>query len=257
MKPMFMFKKIVGPLFYPVPLCLEILALGLFLLWFTRRQRAGKVVVTVGVGLLAFCSLSFGSHLLLQPLEHRYPPLIKPSASQSVKWIVVLGGGVSSDPQLPLTSRLSEGSLYRVLEGVRLYKQIPGSKLVLSGGAVFDSPVEAEGMAKLAPILGVDPRDLVLETASRDTEDQARLIKGIVGRDKFVLVTSASHLPRAMALFQKQGLNPIPAPTGHFLHQESGAGPLGFFPEAKNLLGGEAAIHEYLGLAWARLRGAI
>jgi uncharacterized SAM-binding protein YcdF (DUF218 family) len=254
---MFMFKKIVGPLFYPVPLCLEILLLGLFLLWFTRRQRAGKAVVTVGVGLLAFFSFSWGSNLLLKPLEHRYPPLMQPPASQPVKWIVALGGGINPDPQLPITSRITEASLYRILEGVRLYRQVPGSKLLLSGGAVFNPPGEAEGMAEIARILGVDPRDLVLETASRDTEDQARLIKGLVGRDKFILVTSASHLPRSMALFQKQGLHPIPAPAGHFVHQESGAAPHLFFPGAKNVQGAEAAVHEYLGLAWARLRGAL
>jgi uncharacterized SAM-binding protein YcdF (DUF218 family) len=253
---MFMFKKIIGPLFYPVPLCLEILALGLLLLWFTKRQRAGKVVVTVGVGLLAFFSFSLSSHLLLQPLEHRYPPLLKPGPP-SVKWVVALGGGIKPDPQLPISSRLRPASLYRLLEGVSLYRQIPGSKLILSGGAVFGPSGEAEAMAAVARILGVDPRDLVLETTSRDTADQARLIKGIVGREEFILVTSAVHLPRTMALFAKQGLHPIPAPAGHFLQQDSDCDPQRFFPRAENLQGAEAAIHEYLGLAWARLRGAI
>jgi uncharacterized SAM-binding protein YcdF (DUF218 family) len=254
---MFMFKKIVGALFSPVPLCLEILALGLFLLWFTRRQRAGKAVVTAGVILLAFFSSGFGCRLLLTPLEQRYPPLLNLAAAGSVKWVLVLGGGLNSDPRLPLSSHLSGASLHRLVEGVRLHRQLPGSKLLLSGGPVLASPSEAAEMAKLAPLLGVDPREIVLETHSWDTADQARLIKDIVGQDKFVLVTSASHMLRAMALFHRQGLNPVPAPADHLLHQAPASSPLGYFPDAGNLAGSEAAVHEYLGLAWARLRGAI
>ncbi len=256
---MFMFKKIVAQFFYPVPLCLEIMGLGLLLLWCTRRQRAGKILVTAGVGLLAFFSFGFGADLLLKPLEHRYPPLMQPAAGTSVKWVVVLGGGINPDPQLPDTSCIGGASLYRVLEGVRLYKQMPGSKLVLSGGAVFHSQPEAEVMAEIARIMGAAPRDLVLESTSGDTEAQAGLIKDLVGRDQLVLVTAACHMPRAMALFQKQGLNPLPAPTGYFLHQGSrfGPDPGSWFPRGENLKGAEAAVHEYLGLVWARLRGAI
>jgi uncharacterized SAM-binding protein YcdF (DUF218 family) len=257
MAAMFMFKKIVGALCSPVPLCLEILALGLFLLWCTRRQRAGKTLVTLGFILLAFFSSAAGSRLLLQPLEQRYPPLLNPVAAGAVKWVVVLGGGLNSDPRLPLASHLNGAALHRLVAGVILQRQLPGSKLLLSGGPVLAPPPEAEEMAKLAPLLGVDPREIVLEAHSWDTADQARFIKDIVGRDKMVLVTSASHMLRAMALFHHQGLEPVPAPADYLLHQTPASSLLGYFPDAGNLKGSEAALHEYLGLAWARLRGAI
>ena len=254
---MFLLKKIVVPFFYPVLLSLEILAAGLLLLWFTRRQRAGKVMVTLGTGLLVFLSFSLGSYLLLAPLEHRYPPLLHPPADSSVKWIVTLGGGSNSDPNLPVSSRLGEASLSRVLEGVRLYREMPGSKLILSGGVAFGSQPEADLMAGICRILGVNPRDVILESASRDTDDQARLIKELVGRDKFILVTSASHMPRALALFKQRGLNPVPAPAGQLVTANQVWDPRRLFPDPRSLLKAEIAVHEYLGLAWVWLRGAI
>jgi len=59
----------------PVPICVEILLLGLFLLWFTRRQKAGKIVVSIGVVLLAALSYGVISDILIRPLEYKYPPL--------------------------------------------------------------------------------------------------------------------------------------------------------------------------------------
>jgi uncharacterized SAM-binding protein YcdF (DUF218 family) len=78
----------------------------------------------------------------------------------------------------------------------------------------------------------------------------------MVGQDSFFLVTSAYHLPRAMALFQKQGLTPIAAPAGHLVRQAPNWSP-GFFPRSGGLHNMEIALHEYLGLAWARLLGVI
>jgi uncharacterized SAM-binding protein YcdF (DUF218 family) len=254
---MFLLKKIVAPFFYPLPLCLEILTAGLLLLWFTRRQRAGKVMVTLAAVLLVFLSFSWGSDLLLAPLEHRYPPLQHAPAEASLKWIVILGGGSNSDPHLPVSSRLYEDSLYRILEGVRLYRERPGSKLVLSGGPVFGSQPEAELMAEICRILDVNPREVIVEAASRDTEDQARLIQELVGRNKFILVTAASHMPRALALFKKCGLNPVPAPAGQLVWANQVWYPRNLFPDPRSLVKAEVAVHEYLGLAWAWFKGAI
>ena len=80
---MFVVKKIVALFFYPVGLCLGILILGLFCLWATRRQRLGKVLVTLGTVLLLLLSTSFISSGLLVPLEHRYPALLHP---ETVSW---------------------------------------------------------------------------------------------------------------------------------------------------------------------------
>ncbi len=251
----FLLKKIAAHLLSPLSLCIELLLLGLFLLWFTRKQRAGKIIVSLGVILLCLFSYCAVSDIFLRPLEHKYPPLINLADVHGVKWVVVLGGGHISDPGIPATSQLSDASMARLVEGIRLYKMLPGSKLVVSGGSGFDPVPEAVIMADVARAIGVNGRDLVLESLSRDTKDEARLIQEIVGKDRFVLVTSAAHMPRSMALFEKRGMRPIPAPT-EYLAAES-RGPAMFFPSADGLERAERAFHEYLGLAWAKLRGQI
>jgi len=97
---------------------------------------------------------------------------------KGVKWIVVLAGGHSSDPRLPVTDRINLETLGRVVEV----------------------------MADVAGILGIKKANMVLETLSSDTEDEARLIRELMGGDRLTLVTSAPHMPRAMALFRKQGV---------------------------------------------------
>jgi uncharacterized SAM-binding protein YcdF (DUF218 family) len=256
---MFLFKKIVGPFFFPLSLCLEILIIGLILLWLTPKKRGGKVIVSLGVTLLILLSYGAFTDVLLKPLEYRYPPLLNLKDLAEVRWIAVLGGGHTSDPQMPSNSQLSGSSLSRLVEGIRAHKSLPGSKLILSGGALYDPVSDAKALADVALMLGVDRQNLILETLSKDTEDEARLIKKIVGNDPFVLVTSASHLPRSMALFRKLGMQPIPAPTDYGVRekQEAGINPGMVFPNAGELGNAETAVYEYLGLAWAKLRGKI
>ena len=261
---MFVMKKIVALFFYPVGLCLGIVILGLFCLWATRRQRLGKVLVTLGTVLLLLFSSSPISLGLLVPLEQRYPALLHPEtvswgpkSSISPKWIVVLGGGHVSDPRLPANSQISAAALGRVIEGVRLHKAVPGSKLLLSGGAGFDPVPEAEVMAQIAVFLGVRPQDVRLEPDSLDTADQAELIAKMIGREKFILVTSAAHMMRSMASFRRQGLQPIPAPADFQVRRAQRLTPGWFFPGTSSLGQEEIAVHEYLGLAWAWLRGEI
>jgi len=245
---MFLFKKTLAPIFFPLSLCLGFLLLGLFLLWATRSQLAGKIFVTLGTGLLVLLSYPPLPNLLLRPLESKYPPFDEfngmSAKGTDIRWIVVLDG--------------DEGAfLSRVVEGVRLYRQIPRAKLLMSGGTVFGFEAGAVGSARVAKIMGVKPEDLVIEAESRDTEEQARQIGNLLGEETFILVTSASHMPRAVALFQKVGLDPIPAPTGHLVKARVSFSPGSFFPDSRNLLVAETAIYEYLGLTWAWLRGVI
>jgi uncharacterized SAM-binding protein YcdF (DUF218 family) len=112
-------------------------------------------------------------------------------------------------------------------------------------------------MADVADFLGVDRGDMILESGSNDTEDQARLIRPIVGDLPLVLVTSAVHMRRSLALFRKQGMNPIPAPAGGTKDREPVVTPEWFFPSVDALKEVTAAVHEYLGLVWAKLMGRI
>jgi len=254
---MFLFKKIVAPLFFPVPLCLEILLLGLILLWFTKKQKAGKIVVSIGVGLTMIFSFGTFQDILLRSLENKYPPLINLQKVDDVKWVVVLGGGHTSDPELPVTDQISKSSLSRLVEGIRIHRNLPVSKLILSGGGGFDPVPNARIMADVASVLGVNETDMILEPDSKDTKDEAVLIQKIVGNEKLILVTSASHMPRSMALFKKRGMQPIPAPTDHTIKRRQRISPGVFFPASGNIRNAERVFYEYLGLAWAKLRGQI
>src|SRR3712207_2387459 len=170
---MFLLKKIIGPLLFPLPLCLLLMGVGLLLLWFTRRQRAGKSLVTAGFVLLTLLSFGQVSGPLLRTLETSYGPLEAAPAvvnGVEVKWVVVLGGGTSSDESLPAWERASEGTRARTVEGVRLLRQIPGARLVLSGGSVYGSGADADSMLALVTSLGVDGGSVRLDWESLDTE---------------------------------------------------------------------------------------
>ena len=201
---MFLMKKIVSRFLFPLPLSLEFLFVGLFLLWFTRRQRAGKALVTCGALLLVGLSNIFTSNALLRPLEHRYPPLAVVHAgpgAPAVTFIAVLGGWADDDPDVPITSHISPDLMVRLIEGVRLHREIPGSKLILSGGN--DS---AEGMTKMAEALGVSAEDILRLSEPRDTEEESQQIAPIVGSQSIHsgdlgLAHAARH-----GTFQEKGL---------------------------------------------------
>jgi len=231
--------------------------LGLFLLWFTKKQKAGKIIVSIGVGLLIIFSYGTVQDILLRSLENKYPPLTNFHKAAGVKWVVVLGGGHTSDPELPVNGQISKTSLSRLIEGIRIHRNLPGSKLILSGGGGFDPVPNAKVMADVASVLGISSSDMVLEPNPKDTKDEAVLIQKIVENEQFILVTSASHMPRSMALFKKLGMEPIPAPTDHAMKRRQGIHPGVFFPSSSKIRNAELVFYEYFGLAWAKLRGQI
>ena len=104
---MFLLKKFIAPFFSPLSLCLIILIIGLFLLWFTRRQKAGKIVVSAGLLFLVITSYSFVFNFQLRSLETKFPALMEFGPVSDIRWVVALGGGHNSDPDLPLTSQIS------------------------------------------------------------------------------------------------------------------------------------------------------
>lgn len=107
-------------------------------------------------------------------------------------------------------------------------------------------------MADAVILLGVNETDIILESESRDTRDEARLLKPLLGTNRFVLVTSASHMPRAMKLLQADGLHPEPAPAGHKV-KEARANVATLFPSPGFVNNSGSAMHEYLGLAWSKI----
>jgi len=240
----------------PVPAVLLLALVGLFCLWFTRKQKTGKVFLTISTLFLGLLSYGAVSDMLAKPLENECPPLTDFQTLKNIKWIVVLGGGSGVDKALPLSTYLSEASLKRLTEGVFIHKRLPGSKLIVSGKSGFEGIASvAEVMADTAEEWGVDRENIIVEKKAADTKDHVTYVKEIVGNDPFILVTSASHMPRSMALFRKQGMEPIPAPTDYMVgKREGGLTPGVFFPGAGALEKAGRAIHEYLGMMWGKLR---
>ena len=247
---MFFLKKLISAFIMPLQLGLVMSFAGLYLLWFTKKQKIGKMLCTFGVLWILVFSLHPVSNLLLSPLENDF--LKYEQGQQTVKYVVVLGGGHVSDPRLPVSSQISSDSLTRLIEGVTIFRENPGSKLILSGYAGHDNIANAVVMANIAKSIGVDASDIIIEKRPRDTKDEARMIRDIVRDDPFVLVTSASHMKRAVALFKFYGLAPIPAPT---YFQVKGPDVFTIVPSVSSLKKAESAFHEYLGIAWANLMG--
>jgi uncharacterized SAM-binding protein YcdF (DUF218 family) len=253
---MFWFKKFVGGLLMPLPLALLFLLAGVWCLWRRPNRKAGRLLVTLATALLVASSNGYVAGWSLNPLRERYGTPFDPAGAQGVPWVVVLGAGHSDDPTIPSTDRLSSAALYRLAEGIRVHRAIPGSRLLLSGwGGPGATVSHAQLLAEAAQILGVPPSEIEVEGRPRDTEEEARLITERLGQSRFVVVTTALHMRRAMELFRANGAQPIPAASELPTHGEFHVSDL-VVPQAYNVKATEAAWHEYLGMAWGRIRGA-
>ena len=241
----------------PLPICLIVLISGLILLYFTQRQRTGKAIVAIGTCILILISFVFVPSQMTSHLEYRSSAVVEMEFSQIPKYIVVLGGGHDSDQRLPQNSQLSSSSLSRLVEAMRLHKMLPDSQLIFSGWGGSDPIPNARVMGETAIKLGMDSDSMILVTTPKDTKDEAKIISEIVNTEQFLLVTSAAHMPRSLALFRKQGASPIPAPTDYRYKKGQGFHLGLLFPSSDNIVTARRAMHEYLGLVWAKIRGQI
>ncbi len=248
-----------------ITLCL---VLGFLLI--ALEKRIGKYLLFLGIiSFFAFSSSPLSTALLAR-LEKRYPPLLDAKGVGNVDTIVLLTTAAWKDPHVPLTSQVGETTVSRLLEAIRLFHLIPGAKVVISGGPLGsddrDIPV-SRIVGDLARAMGIPEGRMMLETSSTNTYENGVEIQKILGERPFLLVTSASHLPRAIAVFHKLGLSPIPAPadfriirarphvdaTGVELLKEM----ISALPSSNNLAHSERTLHEYVGFIWYRLRGWI
>ena len=250
---MFWLKKWLGGLLMPLPLSILLILLGLLLLWLTRHQRWGKVLATLGLAVLLLFSLRPVSVDLLRPLEQQYPPLPR---TEQVDFILVLGHGHVSDPTIPLTSQPISNAYARILEAIDIKRHNPQAKLVLSGNISSDPLSCAEMYARIAEYYGIPRSDMILIEDAYDTQDEIDHYGAIIGQHKAALVTSASHMPRAMGLLRGAGLHVVPAPTDYMGREAQRPIPsYGYLPEGRYLMYSETALHEWIGQLWHRLRG--
>ncbi|PIZ03994.1 MAG: hypothetical protein COY58_06510 [Gammaproteobacteria bacterium CG_4_10_14_0_8_um_filter_38_16] len=253
----FFLKKLISAFLLPLPFGLFWIALGIALLIGHRAARFRTASFIIGFFTIMLFAFNPISNCLLNSLQSRYTPLM--TIPNGVTQVVVLGGGVSGGKNYPPNLTLNSASLSRLVEGIRLLKVLetthPKAQLILSGGRVFRSPAVAGTMRNTAVMLGVNRKNTVLEDGSQDTRQEALFLQKTLGGNPFLLVTSAYHMPRAMDLFQDLGMHPIAAPTQYIRSQHDSL--LWYIPNANSVVVSDIAIHEYLGLLWARIRGYI
>jgi uncharacterized SAM-binding protein YcdF (DUF218 family) len=248
-------KKFISFFLMPFPIAVVLLLVGLFFLY-RHRLFYAKLFLSIGMGWLFLISYAPFSNHLLYAYESQTPTLHE--APQETEYIYLLGGGHDSDESLPITSQISPVSMVRFAEALRLYRQItPRPTLILSGYGGFDDPnSHALMLQKLALSLGVDKSDLYLAPNPRDTQEEAQVAKEVIGKEPFILVTSASHMPRALKFFHAEGLYPTPAPTYH----EGDIKHLNYFKEIYSISSMEKLRmlwHEILGTWWQTLKASL
>ncbi|EJL90600.1 envelope biogenesis factor ElyC [Pantoea sp. GM01] len=249
----FTVKKVIGGMLLPLPLLLLLMAAGLLLLWFSRWQKSGKIIISCSWLLLLLLSLQPIADRLLLPLENHYPTW---NGNEPVDYIVVLGGGYTFNPNWAPSSNLINNSLPRVTEGVRQWKRYPQAKMIFTGAAAGKNPRSSASVAaEVAESLGV-PREAIIQLDQpRDTLGEARAVKQAIGEHPFLLVTSANHLPRAMHFFQRAGMNPLAAPANQLAVTSPLNGWERVIPSPVWLAHSERAVYESLGQIWQQLRG--
>jgi uncharacterized SAM-binding protein YcdF (DUF218 family) len=258
----FWFKKLISGLLMPLPLVLLCGGIGLVLLRSGRGRRSGRALVACSILLLLSASNRWVSGRLIDPLESRYPAIGEfapgaplPPALAACRCVVVLGGGHDERDDLPTLSRLSTSSRARLTEGVRIWRLLPDAQLVVSGPVDGGGPSHARVQAAAAVSLGVDRHRIRIIEEVHDTADEAARLRDLLGDTPFALVTSAWHMPRAMALCAAHDLHPVPCPTDYLAGSPSRHRLSDYGWDTSSLERTRAAVHEYLGWCWARLCG--
>jgi uncharacterized SAM-binding protein YcdF (DUF218 family) len=247
----FILSKTVGVLLLPTNL-LIVLALAGALLSLTRFARAGRRIMVAAIMLLALCAFSPLGNLLLYPLESRFPPW---SAAQGAPdGIVVLGGPIDADLSVAHGVPVIRSAPDRIVAAAALARQFPHARIIFSGGSpnlIDNDAREADYAASLFESLGVDRARLIMDRRSRNTYENAVFSKELAAPkpgERWLLVTSAFHMPRAIGLFRKAGFTVEPYPVDWRVGR-SAAEMLAFTPFATDGLGRtDVAAREWIGL---------
>lgn len=206
--------------------------------------------------LLVFLSTGFGSGLLLHSLESHYSNN-SVSSAPSAPAIVVLGGGLADEADPSRTAQLGQNG-DRLWVAFQLYRAGKSPLILISGGSPPNDTPESALASGILLGWGVPGPAILTEEKSRDTHQNAIFSQRILaqkGIDRILLVTSAAHMPRAVATFERSGLTVYPVP-GDYL---AGGKDEGFWqsliPSAEGLADSGNAIKEWLGIMGYRVRG--
>lgn len=194
---------------------------------------------------------------LLAPLENRFPAANGGSAEIKYDGIIVLGGaletGLTADRDRVSLNAASE----RLVEFAVLARRYPHARLVFTGGAMPNRPTgppEADGARLLFASLGLPVDRIIFESQSRTTLENAVMAKDLVrpmSSERWLLITSASHMPRAMGVFRKQNWRMDADPVGYKTFRDPQGRAGRSLAERLALL--DIAVHEWFGLLYYRL----
>lgn len=252
---MFVIGKLAEILASPLNLLMLALVLAVGLERLGRRRAATRLMAAGALFLVLTALLPWGDWLVA-PLEERFPP--PASLPAHVDGIIVLGGGINpvlSDARGEISLG---GAAERVLAFVELTRRFPTARVVYSGGSgsvtrqdLKEAPLARDLMVRL----GADSPRMIYEDQSRNTWENAvfsrRMAQPQPGQI-WLLVTSAWHMPRSMGAFRAAGWSVIPYPVDYSTAGQSG-NMAGGVPS--NLTAINLALHEWLGLAYYRVRG--
>jgi uncharacterized SAM-binding protein YcdF (DUF218 family) len=261
---MFWLKKFFTPFLLPLQFALVAGAIGLVLSFTRRWRRTGQALLTGAVLVLLLASNKWVSGRLITPLESQFPAIgefqpgdVLPPSLAACQSVVVLGGGHQDDGSRASLTRLSSSSRARLVEAVRLLRLLPEARLIVSGPADAEhgGVVHAQVLANAAVSLGVDRSRIRMIDDAHDTEEETARLHDMLGDAPFVLITSAWHLPRAEALSAAKGLHALPCPADYLYSRPLRWRRSDFTWDVESLERSTAAVHEYLGIWWSRLRG--
>jgi uncharacterized SAM-binding protein YcdF (DUF218 family) len=253
----FFLSKTVGFFAQPSNILIAIGLIGLVLLC-TRFQRLGSWFVVTSLVLIALVGFSPLGHMLMVPLEQRFPPW---DASRGPPdGIVVLGGAISPDLSLARGAVALNESAERITVTAELARRYPNARIIFSGGTGsmrYNAPLEAPIAVKEFEALGIAHNRVTAEEQSRNTVENAvfsHLIADPKPGERWLLVTSAFHMPRAISAFRAAGF-PIEAYPVDWRTR----GPIDarhpFFSFIGGLAMTDVAMHEWVGLIAYRLTG--
>jgi uncharacterized SAM-binding protein YcdF (DUF218 family) len=255
----FFLSKTLGIVLLPANFLIGAGLLGAILLA-SRFASLGRKLLLASVVLLAICGFSPLGNLVLYPLESRFPPW--DAARGAPDGIVVLGGSIDADRSVAHDAAAVTAAAGRLIEAAALAHRYPNARVIFSGGSgnlISADAREADYAAAIFESLGVPRERLTMERRSRNTQENAEFSKAIAAPksgERWLLVTSAYHMPRSVGLFRKAGFAVEPYPVDWRMGK--GADILMFSPVVvEGLERTDIGIREWIGLAAYWLTGKI
>jgi uncharacterized SAM-binding protein YcdF (DUF218 family) len=243
----------------PVSLIAVILAAGLAATALGWR-RLGVAATAVALFILVVAAWTSVGALMLHPLESRFA---RPDPAPSeVAGIIVLGGGFEGAVNRARGGYELNDSGDRFVEAAVLARRYPEAKVVVTGGSgslLLEGEPDADSAPRLLVALGVEAGRLVLENRSRNTWENAQFTRDLLSPQpgqKWLLVTSAFHMPRSMGLFRKAGFDVLAWPSDYKTSGDERPG-LSMDNALDSLGNTSTAIREWIGLFAYWLTGRI